>query len=175
MALHITINGVCTLNPQKNFSLHSPQTPSLSFSTRTKTCHIASAKRVKFDSKNKKGGISTTFKEDEIAEDEELDVADDIDDGYFLPELPGDKPDPFEGEQWDALGFFVQYQWAFGILFALVACGIAVATYNEGATDFKKTPVYQESIQSRELLEEPEASNSDIFEGNPTEDAPSVE
>ncbi|PSR86770.1 Chaperone protein like [Actinidia chinensis var. chinensis] len=68
--------------------------------------------------------------------------------------------------------------WAFGIGFAvlsLVACGIAVATYNEGATDFKATPAYKESIQSRELLEEPEGSNSDVFELNPTEEAPSLE
>lgn len=41
------------------------------------------------------------------------------DDGYFLPELPGDKPDFWEGPQWDALGFFVQYLWAFGIGFAV--------------------------------------------------------
>ena len=85
------------------------------------------------------------------------------------------KPDFWEGPQWDGLGFFVQYMWAFGIGFALVACGIAVATYNEGATDFKATPAYKESIQSRELLEEPEGSNSDVFELNPTEEAPSLE
>lgn len=57
----------------------------------------------------------------------------------------------------------------------LVACGVAVATYNEGATDFKETPVYKESMQSRELLEEPDASNSDVFESNPTEEAPNLE
>lgn len=57
----------------------------------------------------------------------------------------------------------------------LIACGIAVATYNGGATDFKQTPVYKESIQSRDLLDEPEGTNADVFEGNPTEVAPSVE
>ncbi|KAG8484166.1 hypothetical protein CXB51_022909 [Gossypium anomalum] len=57
----------------------------------------------------------------------------------------------------------------------LIACGIAVATYNEGATDFKETPAYKESIQSQELLEQPDASNSDVFESNPTEVAPSLE
>lgn len=61
------------------------------------------------------------------------------------------------------------------MLSQLIACGIAVATYNEGATDFRQTPVYKESIQSRELLEEPEASNTDVFEVNPTEVAPSLE
>ncbi|MBA0616000.1 hypothetical protein Godav_016093 [Gossypium davidsonii] len=60
-------------------------------------------------------------------------------------------------------------------LFLLIACGIAVATYNEGATDFKETPAYKESIQSQELLEQPDASNSDVFESNPTEVAPSLE
>lgn len=57
----------------------------------------------------------------------------------------------------------------------LISSGIAVATYNEGATDFKETPAYKESIQSQELLEEPEESNSDVFESNPTEEAPNLE
>ncbi|KAL2934074.1 ATP-dependent DNA helicase srs2 [Bienertia sinuspersici] len=57
----------------------------------------------------------------------------------------------------------------------LIACGIAVATYNEGATDFRKTPAYKESIQSRDLLEGPEGSDADIFESNPTEEAPALE
>lgn len=57
----------------------------------------------------------------------------------------------------------------------LIASGFAVATYNEGATDFKQTPAYKESIQSRDLLEEPEGSSSDVFESNPTEEAPSLE
>lgn len=45
------------------------------------------------------------------------------DGGYFLPELPGTKPDFWEGPQWDALGFFVQYMWAFGIVFAVCSLG----------------------------------------------------
>ncbi|KAJ0988651.1 hypothetical protein J5N97_007007 [Dioscorea zingiberensis] len=96
-------------------------------------------------------------------------------DGTPMPQLPGLETDLWEGPQWNALGFFLQYQWAFGILFGLVACGIAVATYNEGATDFKQTPVYKESVQSQEFLEEQEASGSDVFETNPTEEAPNLE
>ncbi|KAF8399136.1 hypothetical protein HHK36_015001 [Tetracentron sinense] len=205
-----------------------------SSSFRRRTAFVVGARKVsprtgKFDSKNKRSGsglnttttTTTTTKEEEEEEIERgpddsknstVDADVDVDDGYFLPDLPGDQPDFWEGPQWNGLGFFIQYQWAFGIAFAvffftilffpplhpmlvltvqdrryngyevnvvhffqLIACGIAVATYNEGATDFKKTPVYKESIQSRELLEEPEASNSDVFEGNPTEEAPSLE
>ncbi|PKA52362.1 hypothetical protein AXF42_Ash010259 [Apostasia shenzhenica] len=91
------------------------------------------------------------------------------------PALPGAEPDFWEGPKWNALGFFVQYMWAFGLVFGVIACGIAVATYNEGATDFKETSVYKESIQSRELLEQPEAPSDDVFEANPTEVAPSLE
>jgi hypothetical protein len=55
----------------------------------------------------------------------------------------------------------------------LVACGVAVRTYNFGATDFKEMPVYKEAIESQGLFDEaPETSNSEIFENNPTEDAP---
>ncbi|XP_020257119.1 uncharacterized protein LOC109833739, partial [Asparagus officinalis] len=92
-----------------------------------------------------------------------------------MPKLEGLEPDFWEGPQWNAFGFFVQYMWAFGILFGLISGGIAAATYNEGAADFKQTPAYKESIQSRELLEEPDASNADVFEANPTETAPSLE
>ncbi|OAY59200.1 uncharacterized protein LOC110630570 [Manihot esculenta] len=163
--------------------------------------HIVAAKKLssrtgRFDSKNRRSSTTTRDQEDEgegegVAEIERTAGSEDFsarevqnvgtstvdveDDGYFLPKLPGDDPDFWEGPQWDALGFFVQYLWAFGIGFALIACGIAVATYNEGATDFKETPAYKESIQSRELLEGPEGSNSDVFESNPTEVAPSLE
>ncbi|CAA6658657.1 unnamed protein product [Spirodela intermedia] len=89
-----------------------------------------------------------------------------------IPDLPGLTTDFWEGSKWDTFGFIVQYLWAFGIVFALIACGIAVATYNEGATDFKETPVFKESMQSQELLEEPDSSGSDVFEVNPTEVAP---
>lgn len=57
----------------------------------------------------------------------------------------------------------------------LVACGFAVATYNEGATDFRETPSYKESVQTQEFPEESESSGSDVFEGNPTEVAPALE
>ncbi|XP_074567430.1 uncharacterized protein LOC141824093 [Curcuma longa] len=92
-----------------------------------------------------------------------------------MPVLPGEEKDFWEGPQWNAFGFFVQYLWAFGVGFALIACGIAVATYNEGATDFRQTTVYKESVQTKELLEESEASDTDVFEANPTEVAPSLE
>ncbi|KAL6637048.1 hypothetical protein ACP70R_024620 [Stipagrostis hirtigluma subsp. patula] len=92
-----------------------------------------------------------------------------------MPVLPDpETPDFWEGPQWEPLGFFVQYMWAFGVVFGLGACGVAVATYNDGATDFRDTPAYKES-QSQEFPEESESSGADIFEGNPTEVAPALE
>ncbi|XP_013594490.1 PREDICTED: uncharacterized protein LOC106302545, partial [Brassica oleracea var. oleracea] len=94
-----------------------------------------------------------------------------------IKDLPGLEPDPFEGSQWDGLGFFVQYLWAFGIVFALISSGIAAGTYNEGATDFKETPVYKEAMESRDLLDEAEVeglNSEDVFESNPTEVAPTI-
>jgi hypothetical protein len=61
-----------------------------------------------------------------------------------------------------------------GLLVQLVACGVAVATYNDGATDFRDTPAYKESLQSQEFPEE-SSSGADVFEGNPTEVAPALE
>jgi hypothetical protein len=56
----------------------------------------------------------------------------------------------------------------------LVACGFAVATYNDGATDFRETPSFKESL-TQEFPEDAESSGSDVFEGNPTEVAPALE
>ncbi|GMI71542.1 hypothetical protein HRI_000823500 [Hibiscus trionum] len=173
-----------------------PRRRLLLFPTSPRTFHLTSAAKKfrtgRFDSKNRRNNLTTKEQDDELERKEENDggfgVGVGLDnvglggsssavsvDGKPFPDLPGLQPDPFEGPQWDVLGFLVQYLWAFGILFALIACGIAVATYNEGATDFKETPAYKESVQSRELLEQPDASNSDVFESNPTEVAPSLE
>ncbi|KVI04273.1 uncharacterized protein LOC112525844 [Cynara cardunculus var. scolymus] len=173
-----------TITPYTRLPLHRP----FSFthpSSRTPFHLVSAAKKLssrtgKFDSRNKRGSTSTT--EDESSgefNDGAIGTVDGTEvenfDGYVLPDLPGLEPDFWEGPQWDAFGFFVEYLWAFGIVFALVSSGIAVSTYNEGATDFKETPAYKESIQSRDLLEEPEASSPDVFESNPTEEAPTLE
>ncbi|KAL2920577.1 13S globulin seed storage protein 3 [Bienertia sinuspersici] len=190
----LTINNPITLsNKQTTGSfLHQPLCLPCSLSlysattSSSRTLIIVAATRKftsktgKFDSKNKRNSITTT-KDEALAENnllknyEDNIIDESFDDGFVLPELPGDKPDFWEGPQWDALGFFVQYMWAFGIVFALIACGIAVATYNEGATDFRKTPAYKESIESRDLLEGPEGSDADVFESNPTEEAPALD
>ncbi|XP_050256765.1 uncharacterized protein LOC126702151 [Quercus robur] len=195
--------GILYSNPTKHHFTSLPIKRHLLFplSTRTTTTtlHIVSAKKFssrtgRLDGKNRRSNTTTKDQDENQQRNDLVDnkfnsieggggvgsfedgvVAAAAADGYVLPELPGDKPDFWEGPQWDAFGFFVQYLWAFGIVFALIACGVAVATYNEGATDFKETPAYKESIQSRELLEEPDASTSDVFESNPTEVAPSLE
>ncbi|KAM3294539.1 hypothetical protein ACQJBY_031423 [Aegilops geniculata] len=93
-----------------------------------------------------------------------------------MPYLPDpEKPDFWEGPNMEVLGFFVQYMWAFGVFFSLVACGVAVATYNDGASDFRDTPAFKESTQVQEFPEESESSGADVFEGNPTEVAPALE
>ncbi|CAN7129242.1 hypothetical protein BRARA_G02295 [Brassica rapa] len=159
----------------------------------------ASSQTGRFDSKKRRTLVPTTTTkeqpEESINDDDtapsQIEIADDEDrfavntrfrgdpkdaPKFSIKDLPGLEPDPFEGPQWDGLGFFVQYLWAFGIVFALVSGGIAAGTYNEGATDFKETPVYKEAMESRDLLDEAEGSNSeDVFDSNPTEVAPSLE
>ncbi|EEF29721.1 uncharacterized protein LOC8268651 [Ricinus communis] len=181
---------ICT-NPTKHhpYTHHRPQ---IVFPLAPRRAHhiIVSAKKLpssartgRFDSKNKRSSITTKDQDDNTDDNEEVnaDISSsssvDVEDNYYdiLSKLPKDETEFWEGPQWDALGFFLQYLWAFGIVFALIACGIAVATYNEGATDFKDTPAYKESVQSQELLEEPDASTSDVFESNPTEIAPSLD
>ncbi|KAJ4762683.1 AT-rich interactive domain protein [Rhynchospora pubera] len=128
------------------------------------------------DNRGKKGLVTTTEEEKgpNPQQNEELEILWEIS-KEPMPELPGQEPDFWEGPQWNAFGFVVQYLWAFGIVFALVACGIAVATYNQGATDFRETPAYKESMQSKELLDDSNSSSSEVFEQNPTEVAPPLE
>ncbi|EXB56934.1 hypothetical protein L484_019979 [Morus notabilis] len=182
------LSGNSTTHPYTRLPIRRHVISPLSHRT---TLHVVAAKKFSPRSgKNRRTSTTTTRDQLELDQDQEQKrtaeikrpgddarsaAVDTADDGYFLPKLPGDEPDFWEGEQWDGLGFFVEYLWAFSIVFALIACGIAVATYNEGATDFKDTPAYKESVQSQELLEEPEASNPDVFESNPTEVAPSLE
>lgn len=95
-----------------------------------RTLHVVSAKRFtsrtgRLDNSNNRRRSNTTTKDQDqdplrqrTAEIENV-GADNVDDGYFLPKLPGDEPDFWEGEQWDGLGFFVEYLWAFGFAFAV--------------------------------------------------------
>ncbi|KAJ0229435.1 AT-rich interactive domain protein [Hirschfeldia incana] len=187
-------------NPFSTSRLHYPSKPRLHIVSASKK---TSSQTGRFDSKKRRTLVPTTTTKEQPEEsnglyDEnppsQLETAyDDDDEDRFavntrfrgdpkdapkisVKDLPGLEPDPFEGPQWDGLGFFVQYLWAFGILFALISGGIAAGTYNEGATDFKETPVYKEAMESRDLLDEAEGSNSeDVFESNPTEVAPSLE
>ncbi|XP_010677981.2 uncharacterized protein LOC104893560 [Beta vulgaris subsp. vulgaris] len=186
---YTTITTTTTLsNTQLSIQFfRSPLSLSSRTTTTTTTTFIASAtgkfssRTGKFDSKNRRNSSTTTKDEDKKNvmigdfENNGDDVIEGVDDGYFLPDLPGLQTDFWEGPQWDTFGFVVQYLWAFGIVFALIACGIAVATFNEGATDFRETPAFKESIQSQDLLEGPEASDTDVFESNPTEEAPALE
>ncbi|KAE8724007.1 hypothetical protein F3Y22_tig00011079pilonHSYRG00177 [Hibiscus syriacus] len=203
MALTLTISNSSSTSSSGNGVriLHHNHLPTgllrrrcLLFPNSPRTFHLTSAAKKfrtgRFDSKNRRSNLTTKEQDDEMEITEENDGVAGVGldnvtlggssylvsaDGKPFPDLQGLQPDPFEGPQWDVLGFLVQYLWAFGIVFALIACGIAVATYNEGATDFKETPAYKESIQSQELLEQPDASTSDVFESNPTEVAPSLE
>lgn len=185
MALTIGSSGDLTrLRPPQ---LH-PRSPGL----RLRITIFAASKKAsgfktgKFDSKNRRSSGTVTKEDDDVDVKGKVQIGGDAinggggggvvyDDGFVMPELPGLEKDFWEGPEWDGFGFVVQYLWAFGILFALVACGVAVGTYNEGATDFKQTPAYKESIQARDFLEEPEGATSDVFELNPTEEAPSLE
>ncbi|CAM6092606.1 unnamed protein product [Calypogeia fissa] len=88
--------------------------------------------------------------------------------------LEGLEPDFWEGEQWDLFGFIIQYLWAIGLLIALGACGVAVTSYNSGASDIRDTQVFKEALENQ--VEADSAFDSDNFQDfpEPTE-APSVE
>lgn len=46
-----------------------------------------------------------------------------------MPDIPNpETPDFWEGQQWEALGFFVQYMWAFGVVFGVSKSSFAVGS-----------------------------------------------
>lgn len=109
-------------------------------STRTTTTlHMVSAKRFssrtgRLDGKNRRSSTTTKDQDENQDKDdntvsfesvgsvgsfEDNGVANVSADGVAMPDLPGLETDFWEGPQWDAFGFFVQYMWAFGIGFAV--------------------------------------------------------
>lgn len=145
MALTIANNGGGTAilygNSTRNPQTQPPIRRHVLFPLSRRTLHVVSAKKFsprsgRFDSKNRKSNTTTRdqdqypnelkrtgaeFEFDRIESGGVDNVSAPVaDDGYFLPELPGDKPDFWEGPQWDAFGFFVEYLWAFGIVFAVI-------------------------------------------------------
>ncbi|PQQ11209.1 uncharacterized protein Pyn_06068 [Prunus yedoensis var. nudiflora] len=82
-----------------------------------RTLHVVSAKRFtsrtgRSDGKNKRGTTTTRDQEQDplrLERTPEIEnvgggvAVDNVDDGYFLPKLPGDEPDFWEGEKWTFL------------------------------------------------------------------------
>ncbi|KEH27044.1 hypothetical protein MtrunA17_Chr6g0484641 [Medicago truncatula] len=142
-------------------------------SSSRRTLHIVSAKKI--SSRSRRNQPTETV-------DEKIEPRNEVEIPFYSDEdwpfewrPPGTYKDPdfFEGSQWNTVGFVGEWLWILGVLFAVFGGGYAAINYNLGASDFKETPAYKES-QSQELLEQPETSESDIFDSNPTEVAPSL-
>ncbi|XP_058722384.1 uncharacterized protein LOC131594307 [Vicia villosa] len=147
-----------------------------SSTSKRRTLHIVSAK--KFSSRSRRNQPTTTTTPDqELQPKNEIEIPFYSDEDWPFPYRPpgtSKEADFFEGPQWDTVGFIGEWLWILGGVFAVCGGGFAAINYNQGASDFKDTPAYKESVQSQELLEQPETSESDIFESNPTEVAPSL-
>ncbi|CAM6128757.1 unnamed protein product [Calypogeia fissa] len=126
---------------------------------------IAGAKR---PGKDRDGALAEAVEEAKVPENSEpLTI-------WKGRKLEGLEPDFWEGEQWDLFGFIIQYLWAIGLLIALGACGVAVTSYNSGASDIRDTEVFKEALENQ--VEADSSFDSDSFQDfpEPTE-APSVE
>ena len=92
-----------------------------------------SSRSRRLEKRTKKGGDTTTIEEQdegEVGEEAgassssfvEIGIGGEGEMEYSkgpMPKLEGLEPDFWEGPQWNALGFFIQYLWAFGILFGV--------------------------------------------------------
>lgn len=134
----------CIDHTESSFS--TPRLVNFPYPSRTRFHVVSAAKKTststgRFDSRKRRSLVPTTTKEQSEEQNggyDDIEFADE--DGgdrtvvntrfrgdpadapkFSIKDLPGLEPDPFEGPQWDGLGFFVQYLWAFGILFAVIS------------------------------------------------------
>jgi hypothetical protein len=129
-----------------------------------RTQHVMGARR---PGKDRDGALAQAVVEIKVPDDNS-----EPDDMFMGRKLEGLEPDFWEGDQWNALGFIIQYLWAFGILIALVACGVAVTSYNSGAVDIRETDIFKEALKNQENA----SFDSDSFQDYPqTSEAPSLE
>ncbi|WVZ13716.1 hypothetical protein V8G54_011282 [Vigna mungo] len=102
-----------------------------------------------------------------------------------------EEPYLWEGPQWDLLGFFVQYSWIIGFGVAVCVSLYGCLTYQEPPKEVRdemerKYGVrsgVESSAESRansssgssDVFEDTDAYDSDVFDSNPTEVAPSLD
>lgn len=122
-----------------------PPCGSLPLLTRTSNIVTFAKRTRKFESRNKTNSTST---KEELLGDPTAEIGGELGavdsgesfEGYVLPDLPGLEKDFWEGPEWDGFGFFIQYMWAFGIVFAVIylfLCSCLVANSFMNFDDLK--------------------------------------
>ncbi|RDX77156.1 hypothetical protein CR513_42768, partial [Mucuna pruriens] len=160
MAFTVAIGSGVAIIPCGNIS-RTPYTHLLPHlvSTRTRrSLHVARAEKLSSESQP----VSTAEIEEPL---------DDAVSSYNYSDLPGQKPDFWEGPQWDWFGFFVQYSWIIGVPVAAILALTGCLTYDP-PKDLKQGAANKYSVQSGEVFVEPDVYDSDVFDSNPTEVAP---
>ncbi|KAG5037181.1 hypothetical protein AAZX31_07G086700 [Glycine max] len=104
-------------------------------------------------------------------------------------------PDFWEGSQWDWLGIFVKFSPIIGVAVAACLAIYGCFTFHEPPKEMREAAerLYSvqsgvessaesglessadSSVESGKVIEEPDAYDSDVFDSNPTEVAPSLE
>ncbi|KAK7380035.1 hypothetical protein VNO78_32382 [Psophocarpus tetragonolobus] len=116
-----------------------------------------------------------------------------------IRKLVGKEPDFWEGEQWEWFGIFAKYLWIFGFVFGAIFAVYGFFTFQEPPKEVKEKSERLYGVQSgkrsnvdsyeeadvdagvesndisSDIFEEPDVYDSDVFESNPTEVAPSLE
>ncbi|XP_027923505.1 uncharacterized protein LOC114181287 isoform X1 [Vigna unguiculata] len=151
--------------------------------------HVACAK--KFSSESRRFRAVTEPQATAEVEDEEP-----MDEEFValynkVNDLLREEPDFWEGPQWDLLGFFVKYSWIIGfgvaVCFSLYGC----FTYQEPSKEVREEMERKYGVStgvessaesgansssgSSDVFEDTDAYDSDVFDSNPTEVAPSLD
>lgn len=130
-------SGAPAPRPSSSFSPRRHHSVLPSSGRRLGSLHLANARNVPAERKS----VTVTPPESEMSP-AELKAYEEA-----SAKLEGQQPGFWEGPQWNTLGWIIQYMWVFGVGVSIIACLIAVRTYNFGATDFKNTEVFKEAIE----------------------------
>ncbi|BAU02803.1 hypothetical protein LR48_Vigan10g020400 [Vigna angularis] len=199
MAFTVPIGSGAAIIPCGNTTATTRCTRFFPSSIRTPSNHLYLACPKKFSSESHRFRAVTEPQATAEIEDEEP-----LDEEFValyskVNDFLREEPYLWEGPQWDLLGFFVQYSWIIGFGVAVCVSLYGCLTYQEPPKEVREEMERKygvrsgvesgvesdaesgaesranSSSESSDVFEETDAYDSDVFDSNPTEVAPSLD
>ncbi|KAL9324527.1 hypothetical protein ACSQ67_009384 [Phaseolus vulgaris] len=194
MAFIVPIGSGAAIIPCGNTAATTRYTRLLSSSNRTPRNHLHVACSKKFSSDSQPfSAVTEPQATAEIGDEEPMD--EEFAALYSkVNDILEEEADFWEGPQWDLLGFFVKYSWIIGFGVAVCVSLYGCLTYQqpskevmdeierkygvrsgvESSVESSGDSSAKSSAESNDVFEDLDSYDSDVFDSNPTEVAPSL-